>query len=412
MRASPSSSSGPRADRGPGRRPPRALLFTITITGILANTLVAPAIPDILADLGAPASGAGLVLAAATLPGVIVAPVIGLLADRYGRRLVLVPCLVTFGLAGGLSGLAPSFSALIALRLLQGVGSAGLINLAVVVIADHWHGVDRARVIGQNSAVLTISLALAPPVGGVLTDAAGWRAAFAPFWLGLVTAAVAARLLGPSPRQDVRVGQQVLEALRHLRPPRVLAAMGSGMVLFFLIFGLMLTTLPLYLAEDFALGASQRGLVLGAPALTATAGALALGRLTERFGSRRLVVVGTAVVAIAFATVAQAPVLGVIVFGVLLYGVGEGAAIPSLQAMVAGAAPPSSRGSVIAVWVGGVRAGQSAGPLVAGAALGWVGAPGTFLAGAALAGLLLAAQLASGQPTSSPDEGASVAAAR
>jgi MFS family permease len=379
------------------------LIFAITVTGIMANTMIAPAIPDILTSLGVAQSRAGFLLAAATLPGVVVAPVIGLLADRYGRREVLVPCLAVFGLAGGLSSFAPTFSVLIGLRLIQGVGSAGLINLAVVVIADHWHGADRARIIGQNSAVLTVSLAVLPPLGGTLTDLVGWRASFAPYWMGVVTAAVAAKVLGASPRLEVRVGEQVREALGYLRSARVLAAMGSGMTLFVLIFGLMLTVLPLYLAEDFGLSATERGLVLGVPALTATAGALALGRLTVRFGPRRLILTGTAVVTVALAIVAQAPVLAVIVIGALLYGFGEGVTIPSLQAIVAGSAPPSSRGSVVAVWVGGVRAGQTAGPLLAGVALGHLGSSGTFWAGAGLAAFLLAAQMFSGQPSSGPD---------
>ncbi len=370
----------------------------MTITGIMANTLVAPAIPDILDGLGVAPSRAGLVLAAATLPGVVVAPLIGLLADRYGRREVLVPCLATFGLFGGLSGLAPSFSLLLAARLVQGVGSAGLINLAVVVIADHWHGSDRARVIGQNSAVLTISLAVLPPLGGVLTDVAGWRATFAPYWLGLVTAVGVALVMDRSPRGDVRIGEQLRDALGHLRSAPVLAAIASGSVLFVLIFGLMLTALPLYLAEEFGLSASVRGVVLGVPALTATVGALALGRLTERFGARRLILAGSAVLAVAFTIIAGAPVLAVVVLGTLLYGFGEGVSVPSLQAIVAGAAPASSRGAVVAVWVGGVRTGQTAGPVLAGLAISQLGAPGTFVAGAILALAMLVAQVLSGHP--------------
>lgn len=405
VRASTSASSGSIDTEGGRRHPPsRALIFAITITGIMANTMIAPAIPDILTDLGVAQNAAGLVLAAATLPGIVVAPVIGLLADRYGRREVLVPCLAAFGVAGGLASFAPTFGMLIFLRLLQGVGSAGLINLAVVVIADHWRGVDRARIIGQNSAMLTIALAVLPPLGGGLTDLVGWRASFAPYWIGVPIAAVAARVLGPSNRRDVRIGEQVRHALGYLRSARVLAAMGSGMMLFVLIFGLILTALPLYLAEDFGLGATERGLVLGVPALTATVGALSLGPLTARFGPRRLVLTGSAVVTVAFAIVAQAPVLAVVVLGALLYGLGEGATIPSLQAIVAGAAPASSRGAVVAVWVGGVRAGQSAGPLLAGVALGHLGASGTFWAGAGVAGALLAVQILSGQPTSPPPE--------
>ncbi|MDQ3305223.1 MAG: MFS transporter [Actinomycetota bacterium] len=374
------------------------MIFSITVTGIMANTLVAPAIPDILDGLGVGSSGAGLILAAATLPGVVVAPLIGLLADRYGRREVLVPCLVAFGLSGGLSALAPTFELLLAARLVQGVGSAGLINLAVVVIADHWHGPDRARVIGQNSAVLTISLAVLPPLGGALTDLAGWRATFAPYWLGLASALGVALMMERSPRREVRTAEQVRDALGYLRSAPVLAAMGSGALLFVLIFGLMLTALPLYLDERFALSASARGLVLGIPALSATVGALSIGRLTERFGARALVLSGSCVLVVAFTIVAGAPVLSVVILGAFLYGFGEGTAIPSLQAIVASAAPASSRGAVVAVWVGGVRAGQTAGPILAGLALTRLGAPGTFLAGAGLAGALLVAQVLSGHP--------------
>lgn len=121
-------------------RPAPWLIFSITLTGIAANPLISPSIPDILAGLGASAGSAGLLIGALTLPGIVLAPVIGLLADRYGRREVLVPCLVLFGISGGLGAAAPSVGALILLRLLQGVGSAGLVNLAVVLIGDHWEG--------------------------------------------------------------------------------------------------------------------------------------------------------------------------------------------------------------------------------------------------------------------------------
>src|SRR3546814_15254577 len=71
---------------------------------------------------------------------------IGVLADRHGRRAVVVPCLIGFGVFGLLSALAPTFNALLLLRLLQGIGSAGLINLAVVLIGDHWDRSEERRV--------------------------------------------------------------------------------------------------------------------------------------------------------------------------------------------------------------------------------------------------------------------------
>ena len=135
-------------------------------------------------------------MAAGTLPGIVMAPVIGVLADRFGRRAVLVPCLAAFGVFGLLSALAPTLRhARSSLRLLQGLGSAGLINLAVVLIGDHWTGLERARLVGQNAAVLTVSLAVFPPLGGLLTELGGWRLSFAPYALGLATAVLICRRL-------------------------------------------------------------------------------------------------------------------------------------------------------------------------------------------------------------------------
>src|SRR5688500_19230708 len=111
--------------------PPFLIVVAITLTGIMANTLVTPATPDIVDDCGVGRAGVGLLLAAATAPGIVLAPIIGVLSDRYGRRETVVPCLVIFGLTGGLAAFAPSYEILLVLRLLQGVGSAGLINLAI-----------------------------------------------------------------------------------------------------------------------------------------------------------------------------------------------------------------------------------------------------------------------------------------
>lgn len=383
---------------GAAGRPPRALIFSVTLTGVMVNTLVAPAIPDVLDGLGVGRGRAGLLLASATLPGIVLAPVVGLLADRFGRREVLAPCLALFGVAGGLGGLAPDFGFLLLARFVQGIGSAALINLAVVIIADHWEDPERARLIGQNSAVLTVALAVLPTVGGALADLGGWRWVFAPYWLGLVTAGVVWVALPSSPTRDVRFAAQISDALLVLRVRRVRMAIGTGVVVFVIIFGLLLTLLPLHLDEAFGLGATSRGLVFAAPALASTVAALLLGRLTARFGARRLVVTASVVFTASILVIGGAPSLVVLVAGALLYGVGEGLAIPSLQAIVAGAAPASSRGAVFAVWVGGVRAGQTAGPVMAGGLAAVVGIPWTFVAGAILVAGLLAVQLATREP--------------
>lgn len=383
----------PTSAPGPGA-PSLSLIFTITVTGILANTLVGPAIPDILDSFDQPDARAGLFVASGTLPGIVMAPVIGILADRFGRRAVLVPCLTAFGVFGVLSAAAPSFWALLALRTLQGIGSAGLINLAVVLIGDHWSGVERARLVGQNAAVLTLSLAVFPPVGGLLTELGGWRLSFAPYGVALLTALRIWRRLAPTrPSEAVHLREQLAQARTAVRHRDVLGSISIGFVLFMLIFGLFLTALPVHLEREFDLGAGWRGLVIAAPSITSTAAALRLGRLRGRFGAVRLLVAAGALFTVGFVVMGSAPALPVLLLGALVYGAGEGICIPTLQDVVSGAAPTAQRGAVVAVWVGAARAGQTIGPLVTGALYGAVGTGRTFVLGGVLAASILVAEL-------------------
>lgn len=380
------------------------LLYAITVTGLLANTLLNPALPDVLDEFDVGHGAAGPLVAAGALPGIVMAPVIGLLADRFGRRVVLVPCLAGFGVFGLLSAAAPSFAVLLLLRLLQGAGAAGLVNLAVVIISDHWSGLERARLIGRNAAVLTVSLALLPPVGGFLTDLGGWRLAFVPYGVGLVTAVVVWRVL-PDVRPDAGTSlrDQLAASAAAVRTRRVGGILVVGFVVFMLIFGLFLTAMPLHLEDRFGLTAGQRGLILAVPALSSTVGALLVGRIHRWMGGDRAVLASLVLFAVAFAGIAGAPTLPLLVAGALVYGLGEGVLIPRLQDEVAEEAPPSSRGAVVAVWVGAARAGQTVGPMLAGVTLAAVGTGTTFAFGGAVTVALLAyaALAARGQPPAS-----------
>jgi MFS transporter, ACDE family, multidrug resistance protein len=374
--------------------PSLPLIFSITVTGILANTLIGPAIPDILDAFDRPDTSAGVFVAAGTLPGILMAPVIGVLADRYGRRAVLVPCLLGFGVFGLLSALAPTFGVLLALRLFQGIGAAGLINLAVVLIGDHWTGPERTKRVAQNAAVLTVSLAIFPPLGGLLTELGGWRLSFAPYALSLLTAIRIWRLLDRGrPTEAVTLRSQLGGAREAARQRDVLGSISIGFVIFVLIFGLFLTALPVHLEREFGLGAGARGLVIAAPAITSTIAALLLGRMRARFGAVALVAWAAVLFTIAFTIMGFAGALPILVAGAMLYGAGEGVFIPTLQDIVASSPPASQRGAVVAVWVGAARAGQTVGPLVAGSIYGAIGTGQTFVLGGLVAAGLVVAEV-------------------
>ena len=364
------------------------LIMCITLTGIMGNVLLTPVLPDIVRDFGEPLGRAGLLMAVTTAPGILLAPVIGVLADRYGRRTVVVPCLALFGVAGGLASWAPSYDALLVLRFLQGVGSAGLINLAIVLIGDTWTGGERARMIGRNAAALTIAIVVLPPFGGWLGQVWGWRATFAPYWLGVVAALV---LWVRLPRPVHGTGSfrdHLRAAVPALRTRAVAGPVVLGAVAFMLIFGVFLTVVPLYLDRSFDLGPGARGMVLAVPGVSSTILALNLARLRTRFRTSTLLTVAFGSFAAAFVLMGSIRSLVALSLGTLLYGAGEGIAIGTLQDAVSEAAPAASRGAIVAVWVGVARLGQTIGPMGAAAGVDGPGVTSTMVVAGTLAALL------------------------
>jgi MFS transporter, ACDE family, multidrug resistance protein len=107
------------------------VLWGITLMAVLGTSSITPAFPTIVKELGVSSGQVGLLITFFTLPGIVMTPVLGVLSDRYGRKKILVPALLLFGLAGGACAFARSFDILLALRFFQGMGAAalGILNL-------------------------------------------------------------------------------------------------------------------------------------------------------------------------------------------------------------------------------------------------------------------------------------------
>ncbi len=374
-----------------GRGPILLLVLATTATGIMGNTLLAPAIPDILDDFGVGGGGAGWLIAATSAPGIVLAPVIGILADRFGRRLVLTPCLAIYGVFGLLAALAPTFPLLLAARFGMGIGAAGLINMSVVLIGDHWSGEQRTSMIGRNAAFLTVCIALMPPLGGVLTDLGSWRLALAPYAFGVLTAALAWRILPPDrPTDPEPVRSQVRELFGVARRRSLIVVFLSGAVIFALVFGVFLATLPVHLEDEFGYSATVRGLFLAIPAIPSTIAAFNLRRSRSALGARGLLVASSIAFVVGFTLIGGATTGAIVALGCAVYGAGEGSVIPTLQDLAVSDAPAAHRAGVVAVWVGFARLGQTIGPIAAAALFAATSTATALFAGAAIAAALVA----------------------
>lgn len=152
-------------------------------------TIVNVAIPAIRRDFGASASQMQWVIDIYTLVLASLLMLSGATGDRFGRRRVFQIGLTVFAAGSLLCSLAPGVHALVAARLVQGIGGSMMNPVALSIISQIFVGrVERARALGIWGGVVGISMALGPIVGGMLIELVGWRSVF---WINLPICAAA-----------------------------------------------------------------------------------------------------------------------------------------------------------------------------------------------------------------------------
>jgi EmrB/QacA subfamily drug resistance transporter len=216
--------------------------LSLFIVGI-DTTIVNVALPSLSVDLHATVSGLQWVVDAYTLVLASLLVLGGSSGDRLGRKRVFLTGLVVFSAASLLCSLAPTLPVLVVFRMVQGVGGSMLNPVALSIITNTFPDRrERAQAIGVWAALIGVSMALGPVLGGILVDSVGWRSVF---WINIpigLAAIVLTVLFVPEsraerPRRVDPVGQvlvlTVLAALVYgiieapgggLSSPRILAA--------------------------------------------------------------------------------------------------------------------------------------------------------------------------------------------
>jgi MFS family permease len=361
---------------------------------MLGVASVTPAFPQISEQLTVTPQSVGLLISVFTLPGAVLTPFLGVLADRYGRKRILVPSLFLFGIGGFACGFARTFELLVGLRLLQGLGGAALGSMNVTIIGDLYRGPRRTTAFGYNASVLSVGTALYPAIGGALA-LIGW---YMPFFLPILAVPVGLFVLlvlqSPEPTVRTGLGEYLRSTLRMFQNREVLALFAAGIVTFILIYGAYLSYLPFLLEGSFGFSSLWIGLVMATTSIATAVASFYLGRLARAYGEGRLIKFGFMLYVVAFAAIPFADSIWGIIALILVFGAANGINIPSILTIVAGYPPAESRAAFMSVNGMALRLGQTLGPVAAGAAFALRGVGGAFLASAALGAATLALLLA------------------
>lgn len=154
-------------------------LASVALIGPLAVHLFLPVIPAIKAALDLPDSVAQATFSIALIGMAVSTLFYGSLADRFGRRPVLLSGLALFLVGSALSFIAPSVPLLIAGRFVQALGAGCGITLVRAIARDAYGPEKLVKAIAYLTMFYTLGPMIAPIAGGILVDHFGWRAAFA-----------------------------------------------------------------------------------------------------------------------------------------------------------------------------------------------------------------------------------------
>jgi len=360
------------------------IIFGITLTYIMGVSSITPAFPKIVEELNISAREVGLLIAVFSFPGILLTPFLGVVADRWGRKRIIIPFLMLFGIAGGLCFFVRDFQLLLILRLIQGIGAAPLGSLTVTIIGDIYSGKELVAAMGYNSSVRSIGSASYPAIGGALAMM-GWHY---PFILPVIAIPIGFFVLFnlkvPEPENEVHIREHLNIVWKKLRNRQVVGLLVIGIIIFVMLFGSYMTYFPLLLGNSFGLSSLIIGLILAGVSLIAALTSSQLGKIIKLFSKKTILKISFILYALALSIIPLISQPWLFSIPIIIFGVAHGMNIPVIQALFAEAAPLKYRATFMSVSGMTFRVGQTLGPLLMGIVISIWGIGGAFYAGAGL----------------------------
>ncbi|HEY7168332.1 MAG TPA: MFS transporter [Candidatus Binatia bacterium] len=322
------------------------VVFAASVALVMGVNFIQPALPAMTQPFGIKDAALGLVMTMLTLPAVFLAPLFGIVADLYGRRLLMAWGLILYGIFGTAMAFAPTFTWLLVFRGLQGVAYSAVIPLTIVLIGDLLEGDNEIGGQGLKVFLDRVGYMFLPPIGGFLATIAWYWPFF--FYSLTIPIGIASFFWLPETKGENSQGTKAYigDILRLTRHPRLIIAFSAGFLRFFLDYG-FLTYFPLFLVRTHGVSTATAGLLyvffsVGAMITSSQAGNLAKGRDKAHLLFAAFVISGMAVTAVPFI-----PGTWLVGGALFLYGIANGVISPMQKSLLTQNAPTEMRGGVV-----------------------------------------------------------------
>lgn len=269
-----------------------SLLLTNLFIAFLGIGLVIPVLPTLMNELGITGTTIGYLTAAFALAQLIVSPIAGRAADKWGRKIMIVTGLFIFGLSEFLFGIGQEIEVLFVSRILGGISAAFIMPAVTAYIADITTTDTRPKALGYMSAAISTGFIIGPGIGGFLAEI-GTRVPF--FFAGAMgaLAAVLSMILLSEPERSEEENQEGAaegrSGFRRVMEPKYFLAF---ILIFIASFGLAAfeSFFSLFVDHKFAFKPSDIAIVItGGAIFGAVSQILLFDRLTRIWGEIKLI---------------------------------------------------------------------------------------------------------------------------
>ena len=348
------------------------VLCFATFLVMAGQGVIGPVLPLYAKNFGVSATVVGLTLTVFALARLILNVPAGMIADRFGRRILLIggPILTSIGMFG--SGFAGDIWSLLIWRFIAGGGSAFYMSGALIYLIDIAPSDRRARYVATNQWALSVGVALGPGIGGLVAERWGLAAPFHVVGvIALIAAAYAIFRLPETRNSTARASESknpVRDAALIIRSaPFVAIAFVTGTI-FMTRAGTRATLVPLHADDTLGWGPGEIGLVFTATGIMTLFTLWPATWATENIGRASVIMFSGLAAALGTLVIAASSTPLWFVMGNIILTLGTGTAGPAPAAFVADLFPEELRGLGIGLY----RSAGDVGFVIGPPALGWL----------------------------------------
>lgn len=315
----------PSLDARPAGKTQAALLVAGSCMPVLGAVLLAPVLPTLSQAFADTPGVAILVPLTLTIPALFVAlfsPLAGYVADRVGRKQLLVFAMLAYAAFGTAPLWLESLGSIALSRVGVGIAEAAIITCCTTLITDYYEGEQRNKYLGLQTMVSALAATVFFALGGAL-GSIGWRA---PFWLYAVSAVIVIPMVLKlwEPKKNKHT-----TAVRTRAPWRQIGAPAAVTLFGGIVFYSLIVHLPYVMAGLGVTDAALIGFTAAIASLATAAGAISF-RFLAKLGTRNLLALAFGLAAVGLSVVALAATVPFAIVGAVIASAGTGILLPTL----------------------------------------------------------------------------------